>query len=287
MVQSVNRYRAPQDVTRQVRLSQQIADQQALVGGESRIARPSNDPKAWLEASNISRFQGDEAAWVNNLGRADTRANQAEASLNTIVSGLIRTRELLLLANTGTISPTDPEVLALEVEGINSDFNDALTQRDNFGGQLFGTGPAIRIPMGDARFVVAAPNLDEVQADIDIGGGATSSLGQIMTDTAAAIRNSDPTTGPAARGAQIQALDGAIDRMTQLLTRQGVVKGSIEFAREELKQSNLALASRRSELVDANVAEALTRLQTLLTNLQATQAVYAKISQQSLLDYLR
>ena len=287
MVQSVNRYRAPQDVTRQVRLSQQIADQQALVGGESRIARPSNDPKAWLEASNISRFQGDEAAWVNNLGRADTRANQAEASLNTIVSGLIRTRELLLLANTGTISPTDPEVLALEVEGINSDFNDALTQRDNFGGQLFGTGPAIRIPMGDARFVVAAPNLDEVQADIEIGGGATSSLGQIMTDTAAAIRNTDPTTGPAARGAQIQALDGAIDRMTQLLTRQGVVKGSIEFAREELKQSNLALASRRSELVDANVAEALTRLQTLLTNLQATQAVYAKISQQSLLDYLR
>lgn len=287
MVQSVNRYRAPQDVTRQVRLSQQIADQQALVGGESRIARPSNDPKAWLEASNISRFQGDEAAWVNNLGRADTRANQAEASLNTIVSGLIRTRELLLLANTGTISPTDPEVLALEVEGINSDFNDALGQRDNFGGQLFGAGPAIRIPMGDARFVVAAPNLDEVQADIDIGGGATSSLGQIMADTAAAIRDADPTTGPATRGAQIAALDGAIDRMTQLLTRQGVVKGSIEFAREELKQSNLALASRRSELVDANVAEALTRLQTLLTNLQATQAVYAKISQQSLLDYLR
>ena len=283
MVQSVNRYRAPQDVTRQVRLSQQIADQQALVGGESRIARPSNDPKAWLEASNISRFQADELAWTNNLGRADTRANQAEASLNTIVNGLIRTRELLLQANTGTISPTDPEVLALEVEGINADFNDALGQRDNFGGQLFGTGPVIRVPMGDARFVVAAPNLDEVQANIDIGGGATSSLGQIMTDTATAIRSGTP----ADREAQLTALDGAIDRMTQLLTRQGVVKGSIESAREELEQSKLSLASRKSELVDANVAEALTRLQTLLTNLQATQAVYAKISQQSLIDYLR
>ncbi|ESZ86491.1 MAG: hypothetical protein Q27BB25_13955 [Blastomonas sp. CACIA14H2] len=286
MVQSVNRYRAPQDVTRQVRLSQQIADQQALVGGESRISKPSNDPKAWLEASNISRFQSDETAWVNNLGRADTRANQAEASLNTIVSGLIRTRELLLQANTGTISPTDPEVLALEVEGINSDFNDALGQRDNFGGQLFGTGPVIRVPMGDARFVVAAPNLDEVQANIDVGGGATRSLGQIMSDTAAAIRDTSPA-GQASRSAQLVALDGAIDRMTQLLTRQGVVKGSIESAREELEQSKLSLASRKSELVDANVAEALTRLQTLLTNLQATQAVYAKISQQSLLDYLR
>lgn len=286
MVQSVNRYRAPAEVTQQVRLSQQIADQQALVGGESRIAKPSNDPKAWLEASNISRFQSDEAAWTNNLGRADTRANQAEASLNTIVSGLIRTRELLLQANTGTISPTDPEVLALEVEGINNDFNDALGQRDSFGGQLFGTGPVIRVPMGDARFVVAAPNLDEVQANIDVdgaAGGATRSLGQIMTDTAAAIRTGTATD----RAAQLTALDGAIDRMTQLLTRQGVVKGSIESAREELEQSKLSLASRKSDLVDANVAEALTRLQTLLTNLQATQAVYAKISQQSLLDYLR
>ena len=72
-----------------------------------------------------------------------------------------------------------------------------------------------------------------------------------------------------------------------LLTRQGVVKNSIESAREELEQSKLSLASRKSELVDANVAEALTRIQTLLTNLQATQAVYAKVSQQSLLDFLR
>lgn len=286
MVQSVNRYRAPAEVTQQVRISRAIADQQALVGGESRIARPSNDPKAWLEAANISRFQSDEAAWTNNLGRADTRANQAEASLNTIVSGLIRTRELLLSANTGTISPTDPQVLALEVNGIANDFTDALGQRDNFGGQLFGTGQVIRVPMGDTRFVIAAPNLEEVHDNIDVGGGTTKTLSEIMSDTAAAITNNTPT-GQAARDAQLTALDGAIDRMTQLLTRQGVVKGSIESAREELQQSELSLASRKSELVDANVAEALTRLQTLLTNLQATQAVYAKISQQSLLDYLR
>lgn len=283
MVQSINRHRAPPEVSQQVRLNRAIAEQQALVGGRSRVANPSDDPKSWLEAATISRFQSDEAAWVNNLSRADTRASQAEASLDTIVNGLIRTRELLLQANTGTISPSDPTVLAIEVEGIAADFTDALGQRDNFGGQLFGTGPRIRMPIGDARYVDAAPNLDEVQEDIDIGGGATASLGDIMTATANSIRS-----GTAAdRAAQLTALDGAIDRMTQLLTRQGVVKGSIASAREELQQSKLSLADRKSQLVDADVTEALTRLQTLLTNLKATQAVYAQISQQTLIDYLR
>ncbi len=283
MVQSVNRHRAPADVSQQVRLSKLIADQQALVSGRSRVATPSDDSKAWLEAANISRFQSDEAAWVNNLSRADTRASQAEASLNTIVNGLIRSRELLLQANTGTISPTDPAVLAIEVEGIATDFLDAMGQRDNFGGQLFSTGQRIRMPIGDARYVDAAPNLEEVRDDIEIGGGLTASLPDIMAATAASIR----TGTPADRATQLTALDGAIDRMTQLLTRQGVVKGSITSAREELTQSKLALADRKSQLIDADVTEAITRLQTLLTNLQATQAVYAQISQQSLIDYLR
>lgn len=283
MVQSVNRHRAPADVSQQVRLSKLIADQQALVSGRSRVATPSDDSKAWLEAANISRFQSDEAAWVNNLSRADTRASQAEASLNTIVNGLIRSRELLLQANTGTISPTDPAVLAIEVEGIATDFLDAMGQRDNFGGQLFSTGQRIRMPIGDARYVDAAPNLEEVRDDIEIGGGLTANLPDIMAATAASIR----TGTPADRATQLTALDGAIDRMTQLLTRQGVVKGSITSAREELTQSKLALADRKSQLIDADVTEAITRLQTLLTNLQATQAVYAQISQQSLIDYLR
>ncbi|MDM7957720.1 flagellin [Blastomonas sp.] len=283
MVQSVNRYRAPEAVAQQILLSQLIAKQQALVGGESRVERPSDDPKAWLEVATISRFQTDEAAWTNNLGRAETRASQAEASLNTIVSGLIRARELLLQGNSGTISPNDPESLALEVDGLASDFRDALNQRDNYGGPLFGSGPPIRVPISDGRTTVASPNMDTVQEGIPIGGGATATLDGIMTATAESIRNGTR----ADRDVQLDALDGALNRITQLLTQQGVVRSTLESTRDQLEQSKLSLAARRSELSDANVTEALTRLQSLMTNLQATQAVYGQISQQNLFDYLR
>lgn len=283
MVQSINRYRAPEAVSQQLQLSQLIAKQQALVGGESRVATPSDDPKAWLEVAAISRFQSDEAAWTQNLGRAETRASQAEASLNAVVNGLIRARELLLQANTGTVSPDDPESMAIEMEGLASDFRDALGQRDNYGGPLFGSGPPIRIPISDGRTTVASPNMDAVQEGIPIGGGATATLDEIMATTADAIRNGDGTS----RGNQLDALDGALNRITQLLTRQGVVRTTLESTRDQLDQSKLSLAGRKSELSDANVTEALTRLQSLMTNLQATQAVYGQISQQSLFDYLR
>lgn len=283
MVQSVNRYRAPEAISQQIGLAALIAKQQALVGGESRVAKPSDDPKAWLEIATISRFQSDDAAWTNNIGRAETRASQAEASLTSIANGLIRTRELLIQANSGTISPLDPEALAVEIDGLAIDFNDSLGQRDNFGGPLFGSGPPIRIPISDGRTTVASPNMDAVRQDIPIRGGGTATLDQIMADTAAAIRTGDG----ADRAAQLTALDGALNRITTLLTRQGVVRSTLESTREQMDQNKLSLASRRSELADANVTEAITLLRTLMLNLDAAQAVYGQISQQTLFDYLR
>lgn len=283
MVQSINRYRAPEAIGQQIGLADLIAKQQALVGGESRVAKPSDDPKAWLEIATISRFQSDDAAWTSNIGRAETRASQAEASLTSIANGLIRARELLIQGNSGSLSTLDPESLAVEIDGLAVDFTDSLGQRDNFGGPLFGSGPPIRIPISDGRTTVASPNMDAVQQGIPIGGGNTATLDQIMADTAASIRTGDG----ADRAAQLTALDGALNRITTLLTQQGVVRSTLESTRDQMDQSRLSLASRKSELSDANVTEAITRLQTLMTNLQAAQAVYGQISQQTLFDYLR
>ena len=282
MVQSINRYRAPDAVGQQTNLNRLIAQQQALVAGESRVENPSDDPQAWLEIANISRFQSDEAAWTSNIGRAETRASQAEASLQAIANGLIRARELLIQANSGITAASDREALALEIDGIRADFTSALNQRDNFGGPLFGSRPPIRVPISDGRTVVASPNAQTVQDGIPIGGGASATLDQIMIATVDSIR----TGGPAERAEQLTALDGALDRITALLTRQGVARSTLVSTREQLGESRLALATRKSELSDADVTEAITRLQTLLTNLQATQAVYSRIAQQSLFDYL-
>jgi len=282
MVQSINRNRAPEDVLQQINLARLIADQQQQVSTGKRIDAPSDDPQAWLEVATLARFQSDEAAWTSNIGRAETRASQAEASLTAITNGLIRARELLIQANSGTTTAADRDGLATEIDGLAGDFNGILAQRDNFGGPLFGSGPPIRIPIGTDRQVIAAPNLAAVSQGIDVGGGATDTLDGIMTATAAAIR----TGTPADRAQQLDALKGAIDHMTALLTKQGSAQSSLETARNQLGESGLAIAERRSQLEDADVTQALARLQSLLINQQAAQAVHGRVSQQTLLDYL-
>ncbi|MEZ5709170.1 MAG: flagellin [Blastomonas sp.] len=282
MVQSINRSRPPEEVAQQLSLSRLIADQQKAISTGQRVDRPSDDPQAWLEISTLARFQSNEAAWTSNVGRAETRATQAEASLTAITDGLIRARELLIQASTGTTTAQDREGLALELDGILNDFNDVLAQRDNFGGPLFGDGPPIRIPIGEERYVIAAPNLAQVTQGIDIGGGNVSTLQQIIVDMADAIRNGTD----ADRTAQFSSASGAIDHITGLLTKQGVARNSLEATKEQLGESRLALAERRSQLEDVDATEAITRLQTLLTSLEAAQAVYGRVSQRTLLDYL-
>lgn len=283
MVQSINRSRAPKEVLQQIDLAKAIADQEQAVATGKRFTKPSQDPQAWLEISSLSRFQTDEAAWTSNIGRAETRASQAEASFNAMSSGITRARELLVLASNGTLTDADRAGLAIELEGIAKDIQDLAGQRDSFGGPLFSAGPAIAVPIGNNRQVVAAPNLQTVTENVDIGGGATASLDDIMTAVVAAVK-----TGTAAdRAAQLPALDGALDHVTGLLTKQGVARNTLEQTSDQLAQNKVSLAERRSQLEDVDVTQAISQSKALLTNLQAAQAVYAKVSENILLDYLR
>jgi flagellar hook-associated protein 3 FlgL len=54
-----------------------------------------------------------------------------------------------------------------------------------------------------------------------------------------------------------------------------------------LEEQSLFVQKTKSEIADADMAELITKLQTLLLNRDATQQAFAKISQQSLFDFLR
>ena len=283
MVQSINRSRPPTDVSQQLALSQQIAKQQLAVSTGKRIDTASDNPQGWVDIANISRLQANEAAWTANISRASTRASQADASLTAISDGLTRTRELLIQASTGAATQQDRDGLALEIEGIMATFEDILAQKDNFGGDLFRNGLPIRVPIGDARYVVASPSLEKVTQNITIPGlGTTSDLQQIMADIAAAIR----TGTDADRTNQLQGAGAAVDHITSLLTEQGVARSALETTTDQLNESRLSLIERRSQLEDLDVTQAITSLQSLLVSLEATQAVYSRVSQRTLFDYL-
>ena len=282
MVQSINRNRPRDAVQSQLNLGKAIAEQQEAISSGKRLVLPSDDPQGWLELSLIARQQTDEAASTANIGRAETRAVQAESSMTEIAAGLTRAKELIVLSNNDSVSDVDREGIAIELEGIRANFRDILDQADPFGGKLFGT-ISIEVPIGGTRNVVASPTYERIAQNIPDGSGATTSIEQLFQDALDALRTG---TQPE-REAMLRPFDKVIDHMTQMLTEQGVVKGRLNSARDQYSESRIVLASRRKEIEETDVSEAITRLQALQVSLEAAQAVYAKIEQRSLIDYLR
>lgn len=281
MIQSINRNRPPDAVQSQLDLSKAIADQQEAISSTKRLIRPSDDPQGWLEISLIARQQSDEQASTANIGRAETRAVQAEASMTALSSGLIRAKELIVLANNDAVNGQNREGIAIELEGILANFRDILGQDDPFGGKLFPAVP-LEVAIGGTRNVIASPTMARLAQGIDDGSGGIVTLESVMETTIEAVRNG----GNADREASLLPLDKALDRMTAMLTEQGVARGRLESARDQFIESRVVLAERRRDIEDVNVSEAITRLQALDVSLQAAQAVYAKINQRSLMDFL-
>ena len=279
---SINRNRPPDPVQSQLDLMKAIGEEQKAISTGKRLTKPSDDPQGWLEVSVIARQQGNEDAWVANIGRAETRGVQAESSMNEVAAGLIRAKELVVQSNNDAINNIDRDGIAIELEGILANIRDIMDQDDPFGGKLF-ADVAIEVPIGGTRHVIAAPTSQQAFGQLPDGAGGTDTIENLMLLSIDAVRNGTP----ADRNARLTPLDKGIDHMTSMLTQQGVSRGRLESARNQFVESRLVLAERRQEIEDTDVSEAITRLQALDISLEAAQAVYAKITQRSLLDYLR
>lgn len=279
---SINRNRPPDAVQSQLDLMKSIGDQQKAISTGKRLIKPSDDPQGWLEVSVIARQQGNEEAWVANIGRAETRAVQAESSMSEVASGLIRAKELVVQSNNDAINDINREGIAIELEGILANIRDIMAQDDPFGGKLF-ADIAIEVPIGGTRHVVASPTTQQLFGQLPDGAGGTATIENLMLASIDAVRNGTQ----ADRNGRLTPLDKGIDYMTAMLTGQGVARGRLESARNQFIESRVVLAERRQSIEDVDVSEAITRLQALDISLEAAQAVYAKITQRSLLDYLR
>jgi flagellar hook-associated protein 3 FlgL len=87
--------------------------------------------------------------------------------------------------------------------------------------------------------------------------------------------------------AAIGQLHTGIEHLGLQRARIGAQYNAADIQSEALARKELLLAETRSGIEDADIAEVISKLQSLLVNRDAAQQVFAKLSQQSLFDYLR
>ncbi len=280
-MESINRNRPNDGIQKQAELSALISKKQESIASGKSFSRPSEAPSSWLEISSLGRQAAIEDSWINNIGRARILAQQAESSIDTISSGVIRAKELVILANNETLSTSDRAVIADELENLRDQFNKLIQAQDSYGGKLFHAGDPIQMRIDTNVLVTPSPNLQAVAQSIDIGSGTTD-LDTIMNDMITAVRTGTTTN----RTVQLDRADSLINHFSSLLANQGLLVNRLDQQEDRLQKSQLTSTERRSVLENTDIAEAVASFQSLLVNLEAAQRLYAKSNSTSLIQLI-
>jgi flagellar hook-associated protein 3 FlgL len=149
-----------------------------------------------------------------------------------------------------------------------------------------GDGNEIMVPVGEGQTVAA--NVRGHQLFLGDGNlDGTTDTGRVsvfaaLEDLKFALEDDDQ----AGIQAVIDQLDRAVGQMSE---GRGIIGGRlnlVDSAKQDLSQRNLTIEGLRSEIEDADMADAITHLTQVESVFQATLGTAARVVQQSLLDYL-
>lgn len=277
---SGTRFRLNLEIARQSRLAQEITRGQTEIATGKRILAPSDDPIGAARVAEIGRAQADEATWLRNLETASALAVRSDTTLASLATSIDRAKELMVAAASGTLSADNRETIATELRGIAEEITTLRATLDPRGEPLFRNNGALEIP------VAAGVRIAPVAARAAIFDAPFDLVATIHSAAAAAVEP-DAATRSAAMQASLSALDGAANQVAVARADQGIRADRLDRMRERLSSFGLQLEEQKAGIEGTNVVETVARIQSKHLNLQAAQAIFARINQRSLFDIIR
>lgn len=270
------------EIRRQQKLSQDLVDGQTAISTGITLNKPSDNALAWVQVSDIGRAQAQQAAWKSNISYGTTRAGNAEANLSEIDNLLTRTQELVTSARNGSLSATSRAAIVEELSTIRTTIDELLNQKDYQGISVFDDGQSVLVPVSKGLNLAVVGTRQEVSEDIDING-TPMSIDAILAQSIAAIRNGDDAT----IATSLEGVRVAQHHITIEQARQGVRGDRLEVVDTRLTDIGLDLTERRSDLEATDLQEVIANVRAQLLQLDAAQATFARINQQTLFDLIR
>jgi flagellar hook-associated protein 3 FlgL len=283
---SGTRYRLDQEVNRQLALSRDIARAQTQLSTQKRIQAPSDDPVAAARISSIGRAQASEAVWKSNLDLAAALGERADTALKAAGTAFDRATELMTQGATGTLSDQDRATIALELRSIADELAALKDSRDSRGNALFMSGYSLRIPVQSGVQVIAVGTREEVFESAATAGGPKD-LAAIVADAAAALEITAPAARQAAVAVAMDEVAAGVSHVASQRGEQGALANRVDQLLERQADTGLQLAEERSGLEDTDIQAVIARLGAQQLTLQAAQAVFARVNENTLFDILR
>jgi len=290
--------------TRQIGTLRERANRlQDQIGSGERLSRSSDDPVAAARLRTLARRERLAEVDQRNADRAMGDLQLTDKALESLAEITIRARELAMQAANETLGVEQRQMLRAEIDGLRESVLLVANSRNGAGQALFGgqaaglayedtgagityvgTDTAESVGIGDGQSVTRSLTGPEVLT-FDFEGTPTDVFAVLATLSAAL---QDPLADAASAGRLAMAqLDSGLDQVTTAQTIVGARMGWIEIIDERRLASGELVAEERSEIGGADLATTMTRLQEILTVLEASQASFVRLANLSLFNSLR
>ena len=274
--------------------------QQQLTSGKL-ISAPSDSPSGTNRAMQVRQDQSAAHQHSRNITDGQGWMNETESKLQSVIEHVHKVRALTIQGmNTGSMSTSSREAIGVEVEELRESMlslaNATVNGRPVFGGPTVGstaydvqTGAYTGVGGSDGVPVQAitrrVSNSEEIR--IDITGPEAFGAGD--DDLFAIVgRIAENVVGdPATLSVDLNALDGALDRLLGATAGVGARAARMDAAAQLNSDLQLTLASQLVDIEDIDLAKTIMELSQTEVGYKAALQATARVIQPTLLDFLR
>ena len=282
---NATRHRLDAEIARQASLAKEIARLQTQISTGKRIQAPSDDPIGSSRITEIGRNQANEAAWKRNLGTAAALSNQAFSVLDSLMTTVDRAASLTSLASNGATSEEARKIYANELRQLASDIRGFSETRDTRGEPLF-RAVALEIPVATGLRMSPVALREDIFGPIATGGDPME-LADILLAAANAMEIADKDMREAALTTALDNVNRATEHVAIVQGDHNVRGSRIAALDEQSEDTKLHLAEEREGLELVDPFQAIARLEATKLSLDAAQAIFARLNEKTLFDYLR
>ncbi len=284
-------------------LQADVSKLQQQISSGKQLTKPSDDPIVFSQTSRLQLQIDNIDQYGRNITLASARVNQQSSTVGQAANIATRLQELVLQGANDTMSATDRQSIAIEMQNLSGQLVDLGNTTDQNGEAIFGGFRAkapVFTPDANGRVHYSGDNgVHELQ----VGDGVIVQAGVDGTNTFMSVRTpgeSNPRSafdiiqdaiallnaGKSTSGS-VNEMQAMVDHFSNVQTLAGSQLARLDAQKGVNDNSALTLNTTLSSLQDTNLEVAATQFQQKSLNLNASQQTFAKIANTSLFNYLK
>lgn len=290
-----------QAVTRFNRITSDIQQTQDKIAASKKVLKASDDPVAAAKISFVRDQKVMLDRFATNIDRAQSRLGLTENVMAESVNLMTRAYELGIQAKNDTLDAFDRRAISFEISQIRESMMGLANSKDANGNYLFAgyrsnTEPFFSNEAGEVKFagdrgVHSVQVSESLRANTGLDGadvfmrvdidGAVKPFFDILTTMERELQ------GGAINDETVSELNACIDHFAINQTRVGAEMNKLDYQKSAMERRSVLMDENLSGLEDADLAELVSELQSMIVSRDAAHRSFVQIGQQSLFDYIR